>query len=177
MTSDYQCPSNYVVRDIQRRGSPAVRGKRQGERGELRDSSEGSPTLHFPPIEEDTTAGSCHQKAASFSALHRNVQEEAKRTFHQWGGFLRSRIIPALAASGGRSEGYDPQVTPPSPSPLTHSPPPPYHPPDQTMTPTGGEGGQPRGKGSTWANREPAVEGKSLRTVEGSYLLSPSLLS
>ena len=130
MTSDYQCPSNYVVRDIQRRGSPAVRGKRQGERGELRDSSEGSPTLHFPPIEEDTTAGSCHQKAASFSALHRNVQEEAKRTFHQWGGFLRSRIIPASAASGGRSEGNDPQVPPlPTPSPLAHAPPSPYHPP------------------------------------------------
>ena len=33
MTSDYQCPSNSVVRDIQRRGSPAVRGKRQGGRG------------------------------------------------------------------------------------------------------------------------------------------------
>ena len=121
MTSDYQCPSNYVVRDIQRRGSPEVRGKRQGERGELRDSSEGSPTLHFPPIEEDTTAGSCHQKAASFSALHRNVQEEAKRTFHQWGGFLRSRIIPASAASGGRSEGNNPQVPPP-PLPFTSDP-------------------------------------------------------
>ena len=120
-----------MVRDIQRNGSPAVRGKRQGERGELRDSSEGSPTLHFPPIEEDTTAGSCHQKAASFSALHRNVQEEAKRTFHQWGGFLRSRIIPASAASGGRSEVTTPG-TPPSPSPLTHSPPPPYHPPPHT---------------------------------------------
>ena len=41
MTSDYQCPSNYVVRDIQRRGSPAVRGKRQGEGESLETAVKG----------------------------------------------------------------------------------------------------------------------------------------
>ena len=58
ITSDYQCPSNCVVRDIQRRGSPGVRGKRQGGKGKPRDSSEWPPSLHFPPIEENATAGS-----------------------------------------------------------------------------------------------------------------------
>ena len=60
MTSDYQCPSNYVVRDIQRRGSQQSGERGRGERGgwgwgKPRDSSEGPPTLHFPPTEEDAT--------------------------------------------------------------------------------------------------------------------------
>ena len=76
-----------------------------------------------------------HQKIASFSALHREGHGEAKRTFHQWGGFLRSRIIPAPAASGGGSEGNDPQAPgTPRLSPFTSDPfsTPPYHPPPHT---------------------------------------------
>ena len=141
------------------------------------------------PIWRGTSRGgkARYQKIASFLALHRDSRGEAKRTFHQKGGFLRSRIIPASAASGGGREGNHPQAPPPPshpPSPLTHSPPPPYHPPytppvRPDMNPIrGGKGGeQPRGRGNAWASREPAVEGKNLRTVEGSYPLSLSLLS
>ena len=39
-------------------GKPCSQGKEAGGRGEPRDSSEGPPTLHFSPVEEDATAGS-----------------------------------------------------------------------------------------------------------------------
>ena len=58
MTSDYQRPSNYVAW-TSRGGEALQSGERgRGEGGEPRDSSEGPPTLHFPPVEEDATAGS-----------------------------------------------------------------------------------------------------------------------
>ena len=143
-------------------GKPCSQVKRAGGRGSLETSVKGPQTSISRLYKKTPWREARHQKTASFSALQRNIRGEAKRTFRQWGGFLRSRIIPdqLLVEEGVRVT--TPRYPPPS-LPLTSDPfsTPSLSPPsppqwDRNMTPTGGEGGQPRGRGDTWASREPA---------------------